>query len=231
MKSSERFLKYVKYDTMSDPKKAGIEQPSTAKQFDLAKVLVEDMKEIGIRDAHVDEKCYVYGWLDASPGFEAVPAIGFIAHMDTSPAASGSNVIPVIHENYNGGVITLPNGRLIDPETFPALKMLVGDTLISASGDTLLGADNKAGIAEILTLCEELIKEKASHGKICIAFTPDEEIGAGADGFDVEKFGAQFAYTVDGSAAGYFEYETFNAASAQITFNGVSVHQIGRAHV
>lgn len=221
MRAYERFLKYVRVDTTSDPARAG-ELPSSEGQFVLARQLVEEMRAMGIADAVVDKRCYVYGSLPATPGCKG--ALGLIAHMDTSPATSGKNVSPTLHPDYDGGDVRLPNGHVIPVATFPELKKLRGRTLITAGGDTLLGADDKAGIAEILTACEEIQREGIPHGKISIAFTPDEEIGCGADGFDVERFGAPWAYTVDGGAEGEIEYETFNAAAAKVVLHGVSVH-------
>lgn len=223
MRAYERFMRYVQVDTTPAPENASV-QPSTQRQFDLARMLVKEMQEMGISDARVDEKCYVYGTIPASVGCEYLPGLGLIAHMDTSPDAPGANVRPVLHPGYDGGDVVLPNGRVIDVLTFPNLKKMQGQTLITASGDTLLGADDKAGIAEILTACDQIIKEGRPHPKLCIAFTPDEEIGAGANGFDVEGFGAAYAYTIDGGEVCEVEYETFNAASAKVVFNGVSVH-------
>lgn len=223
MRTYERMQRYIQVNTTSDPTGAEV-QPSSACQFDLANMLVDEMKDIGITDARMDERCYVYGSLPATPGCESAPALGFIAHIDTSPAFSGENVKPILHENYDGGDVHLPNGRIIPVSTFPLLTELRGQTLITASGDTLLGVDDKAGIAEILTACEQLIEQGLPHGKLCIAFTPDEEIGAGANGFDVAGFGAKYAYTVDGGAVGGIDYENFNAAGARLVFHGVGVH-------
>lgn len=183
------------------------------------------MKSIGIEDAFVDEHCYVYGSIPATKGCEKKPALGLIAHMDTAPDAPGENVKPILHENYDGGDVTLPGtGTVMKTSTFPFLKELKGETLITTDGTTLLGADDKSGVAEILTAAETLIKKKQPHGKLCIAFTPDEEIGEGASLFDIPGFGADFAYTVDGGDVGGIEYENFNAASATVTIHGFSVH-------
>lgn len=182
------------------------------------------MKEIGIQDVRVDENCYVYGVIPATKGYEDKYSIGFIAHMDTAPAAPGENVNPQLVENYDGKDITLLNGTILSVEKFPHLKNLKGRTLITTDGTTLLGADDKAGIAEILTACERIINENIPHGKICIGFTPDEEIGRGANKFDVKNFGAQFAYTMDGGVEGEISYENFNASAATVEINGVSVH-------
>ena len=183
------------------------------------------MKSIGIEDAFVDEHCYVYGSIPATKGCEKEPALGLIAHMDTAPDAPGENVKPILHENYDGGDVTLPGtGMVMKTSTFPFLKELKGETLITTDGTTLLGADDKSGVAEILTAAETLIKKKLPHGKLCIGFTPDEEIGEGASLFDVEGFGAAYAYTVDGEDVGEISYENFNAAAAVVTVHGFSVH-------
>ena len=223
MRAYERLLKYAKVYTTSDPESGT--HPSAAREFDLAHLLVEEMKSIGIEDAFVDEHCYVYGSIPATKGCEKKPALGLIAHMDTAPDASGENVKPILHENYDGGDVTLPGtGMVMKTSTFPFLKELKGETLITTDGTTLLGADDKSGVAEILTAAETLIQKKLPHGKLCIAFTPDEEIGEGASLFDIPGFGADFAYTVDGGDVGGIEYENFNAASATVTIHGFSVH-------
>lgn len=223
MRAYERLLKYVKIHTTSSDE-TGV-TPSTPCQWGLARVLVDELKELGLENPSVNEHCIVTAWLPAAPGCEGAPALGLLAHMDTSPAFSGENVNPILHENYDGGDIALPKeGRIIKAADFPFLAGLKGKTLITADGSTLLGADDKAGIAEIMTLCERLIEEKLPHGRLCVAFTPDEEIGEGPDHFDVHAFGAKYAYTVDGSAAGSIEYENFNAASAKVDITGVSVH-------
>lgn len=222
MRAYERLLRYVTVYTMSDEASGTV--PSTARQFDLARLLADEMKEMGIRDAHVDDKSYVYGWIDATPGYEQVPAIGFIAHLDTAPAFAGENVKPQIHENYDGKALPLGAGLTLDPQVFPHLPSLAGKTLITTDGTTLLGADDKAGIAEILTLAEKLLREDIPHGRICLAFTPDEEIGGGAEDLDLEKFGAAFGYTVDGGAENELSYENFNACEARFTIRGRSVH-------
>lgn len=221
-KAFERLLEYaVIHTTSNDDAKI---TPSTDIQFDLAKKLVSDMKELGIDSAFADENCYVYGWIPATEGFEECNSLGFIAHLDTAPDASGENVRPIIHENYNGDDIKLNNGVIISREVFPHLKNLTGRTLITTDGTTLLGADDKAGIAEIITMAERILTEDLPHGKICIAFTPDEEIGHGASLLDLKLFGADFAYTVDGGAENEIEYENFNAAKAVFTINGKSIH-------
>ncbi len=223
MRAYERLLKYVRVHTTSDPNSGT--HPSAQREFDLAHILVEDMKAVGIEDAFVDEHCYVYGTLPATPGCEGRPALGLIAHMDTADDASGENVEPILHEDYDGHDVTLPaTGMVMKTSTFPFLEKLKGETLITSDGTTLLGADDKAGVAEILTAIETLQNEGRPHGKLCIAFTPDEEIGEGALLFDIEGFGADFAYTVDGGDVGGIEYENFNAASATVTVHGFSVH-------
>lgn len=223
MKAYERLLKYVAVHTKSDDNSETV--PSTARQFDLANMLVEEMKAIGIADAHVDEKCYVYGSVPATPGYEDRPGLGFIAHMDTAPDFNGENVDPRIIENYDGGEVVLgTSGRSLRPEEFPHLASLKGRTLIVTDGASLLGADDKAGIAEIMTAAEHIIKEGVPHCKLLIGFTPDEEVGRGADWFDVAHFGADIAYTVDGGPENVIEYENFNAAAARVEINGFNVH-------
>ena len=223
MKAYERLLKYVKFDTQSSETSGT--HPSTDSQFALAKELAKELTELGCVSVGVDEKCYLYAKLPATEGFEGCAKLGFIAHMDTAPDFSGKNVNPIVHENYDGNPIALgDSGRVLDPKDFPHLKGLVGRTLITTDGKSLLGADDKAGIAEIVTLIEELKNKAIPHGDILIAFTPDEEIGEGADHFDVKKFGADFAYTVDGGKEGSLEYENFNACSAKFTVNGFNVH-------
>lgn len=223
MRAYERFLKYVTIYTTSDEESTS--HPTTARQFDLAHLLVEQLKELGVADAAVDEKCYVYGTLPATPGYEEKPALGFVSHMDTAPAAPGENVKPQVFENYDGGdVLFAGTGEYMTVEKFPELANWKGQTLITADGTTLLGADDKAGIAEIMTAVERIQKENIPHGKLCIGFTPDEEVGQGADFFDVDRFGAKFAYTVDGGDVGELEYQNFNAADAVVTVHGFSVH-------
>ena len=224
MRAYERFLKYAKIYTQSAD---GIGMtPSTPCQWDLARELERELRELGLSEVKLDEQwCIVTGYLPATPGCEDAPALGLLAHMDTAPAFSGENVNPILHENYDGGDVALPKeGRVIKASDFPFLKDLKGKTLITADGSTLLGADDKTGVAEIVTLCERLLAEGTPHGKLCIAFTPDEEIGEGPDHFDVAAFGAQYAYTVDGGAAGSIEFENFNAAGVKVDITGVSVH-------
>lgn len=224
MRAYERLLDYVKVYTTSDPESGT--HPSAAREFDLAHKLVEELKALGVEDARVDEHCYVYGSLPATPGCEEKPALGLIAHMDTAPDASGENVNPILHENYDGGDVVLPaTGKVMKVSAFPFLASMKGETLITTDGTTLLGADDKAGVAEIMTMAEQLLNDPTiEHGKICIGFTPDEEIGRGANYFDVKGFGAQFAYTVDGGELGELEYENFNAGSANVQVNGLSIH-------
>ncbi len=219
----ERFLRYVKTYTPSDEKGTGT--PSTRYQFDLADMLAEEMTKIGISDAYVDKHCYVYGNIPETEGYENVPAIAFIAHLDTVSDFCDKPAIPVVHENYDGEDIYLPAGdRTIKTSDFPHLKEMKGRTLITTDGTTVLGADDKAGIAEIMTMADEIIKSGMPHGKICMAFTPDEEIGSGAHLLDLERLGADFAFTADGDIEGGIEYETFNAAAARVTVTGVNVH-------
>ena len=223
MRAYERFLKYAKIHTAS-AEEQGV-TPSTSCQWELARVLVDELRQLGLEDPGGDDNCIVTAWLPATLGYEDAPALGFLAHMDTAPAFSGENVQPILHADYDGGDIVLPKeGRVIRAADFPFLAGLKGKTVITADGSTLLGADDKAGIAEIMTLCERLIREGVPHGRICVAFTPDEEIGEGPDHFDVAAFGAKYAYTVDGGAAGSIEYENFNAAAARVDITGVSVH-------
>ena len=223
MRAYERLLDYVKVYTTSDPESGT--HPSAAREFDLAHKLVEELKALGVEDARVDEHCYVYGTLPATPGCEDQHALGLIAHMDTAPDASGENVNPILHENYDGGDVVLPaTGKVMKVSAFPFLASMKGETLITTDGTTLLGADDKAGVAEIMTAVETVIREGRPHGKLCIGFTPDEEIGEGAELFDIPGFGADFAYTVDGGDAGDIEYENFNAAAATVTIHGFSVH-------
>ena len=220
----DRFINYVKIDTQSDPKSKTT--PSTEKQWDLARKLVEELKEIGLQDVSIDENAYVMATLPANVPHE-VPTIGFVSHFDTTPDFSGTNVNPQIIENYDGKDIILNKEKdiVLSPEYFEDLELYKGQTLITTDGTTLLGADDKAGITEIMTAMEYLVDNpEIPHGKIRICFTPDEEIGRGAHKFDVEKFGAEWAYTMDGSQIGELEYENFNAAQAVVTVKGKSVH-------
>lgn len=220
----DRFLNYIKYDTKSDDDSNTC--PSTNGQLVFGKRLVEDLKKIGVSDVSQDENGYIMGFIPANTSKE-LPAIGFISHLDTSPEISGKDVKPIITKTYDGGKIELNKGENIylKPEEFPELKDYIGKTIITSDGTTLLGADDKAGVAEIITACEYIINHKEiKHGKICISFTPDEEIGRGPLKFDIKKFGANAAYTLDGGAIGELEYENFNAAAANITINGVNIH-------
>ena len=217
----KRFLKYVSFDTRSDENSETV--PSSEKQKKLGEYLVSELTELGLQNAHIDEKGYVYAFLRATKGVNAENS-GFIAHMDTSPDASGKDVKPQII-CYSGGDIILNDTVSIKCNEFENLKKYIGQDLIVTDGTTLLGADDKAGIAEIISACEFLIKNpQIPHGKISVCFTPDEEIGRGADYFDIEKFDAKWAYTVDGGELGEIEYENFNAANARVTVNGVNIH-------
>lgn len=219
----ERFLKYTAIDTQSDPESKT--SPSTSKQFDLARLLVKELEDLGLEDISLDERCYVMARLAANE--EGIVPIGFIAHMDTSPDLSGKDVKPRLIENYDGGDIVLDEERGIvtSLKDYPEIGNFKGQTLIVTDGSTLLGADDKAGIAEIMTGIEFLVNNpQIRHGDIMVAFTPDEEIGCGADYFDVDKFGAKYAYTFDGGQVGELEYENFNAASALVKIQGRNVH-------
>lgn len=221
---TERFLRYVKIDTQSDPESPT--QPSTEKQKNLGTVLVKELKEIGIADAELDEFGYVYGTL-TSNGDKKVPVICFCSHMDTSPEMSGANVKPVIHKNYKGGDIVLPgdNSQVLSPAENPELNNQIGNDIITSDGTTLLGADNKSGVAEIMDAVYNLIKNpEIKHGTIKILFTPDEEIGRGVDKVDLKKLGADFAYTMDGESVGHIEDETFSADEVTININGFNTH-------
>ena len=220
----ERFLKYIQIDTQSDPESQTT--PSTEKQWDLARLLAKELEDIGLEDVSIDENAYIMDTLPSNVAHE-VPTIGFISHFDTSPDYSGSGVKPMIHENYQGQdlILSKEDKIVLSPSYFDDLLLYKGQTLITTDGSTLLGADDKAGIAEIVTAMEHLVQHpEIKHGKIRVAFTPDEEIGRGAHKFDVEKFGADWAYTMDGSQVGELEYENFNAAGATITIRGKIVH-------
>lgn len=223
MRVDERFLRYVSYWTTSEEDKGII--PSSERQFALAKVLEQELNDFGLEKVTLTEHCYVYGLLPATPGFEKKRAVGFISHMDTAPDFSGKDVKPQIISDYNGEDILLKGSNTyLTVKDFPHLKTLKGRTLITTDGTTLLGADDKAGIAEIMTAVEEIIKSAVPHGDIWIGFTPDEEVGAGADLFDLDYFRADFAYTLDGDYEGEVAYENFNAASAVFSIKGVNVH-------
>ena len=223
MELKERFLKYVGFDTQSNPESETY--PSTDKQQILLNYLAEEMKSLGLTEVEVDKNGYAMGTIPATKGMEHGPVIGFISHVDTSPDMSGANIKPQIVENYDGKDIRLNAQWTMTVKDFPELSFYKGHTLITTDGTTLLGADDKAGVAEIMTAAEYLIKHpEIAHGKIRIGFTPDEEIGRGVDFFDVKKFGAKFAYTMDGGFEGELEYENFNAASAKITVQGRNIH-------
>lgn len=220
----DRFISYVTIDTESDPNSETT--PSTLKQFDLANKLVDELKAIGLEDVTIDKHSYVMATLPSNV-VHNVPTIGFVAHFDTTPDFTGANVQPQVITNYDGGDILLnaEHNIVLSPNYFQDLLLYIGQTLITTNGLTLLGADDKAGVTEIVTAMEYLVKNpQIKHGKIRICFTPDEEIGRGADLFDVEKFGAEWAYTMDGSQIGELEFENFNAAGVKITFKGKSVH-------
>ncbi len=219
-----KFLRYIAIDTESDENSTTC--PSTEKQFNLARLLVKELKDMGIDNAHMDENGYVMASIDSNVDVDA-PSIGFIAHMDTSPAFSGKDVKPKFTENYDGKDIVLNEelGIVLSTKDFPELKNYIGKTIISTDGTTLLGADDKAGVASIMTFAEFVMKNpEFKHGDIKIGFNPDEEIGRGAELFDVKKFGADFAYTIDGGEIGEIEYENFNACSADVKVNGISIH-------
>jgi tripeptide aminopeptidase len=221
---TKRFISYVTIDTESDPNNP--EFPSTEKQWDLAKLLVDELKAIGMKDITLDDNCYVMATLPSNLDYE-VPTIGFVSHIDTTPDFTGANVKPQIHHKYDGKDIILNNEEniVLSPSYFEDLLQYKGQSIITTDGSTLLGADDKAGITEIVTAMEYLIKHpEIKHGKIRICFTPDEEVGKGAHKFDVEKFGAEWAYTMDGSQIGELEYENFNAAGAKLTITGKIVH-------
>ncbi len=222
----ERFCRYVQIDTQSNPNSQTV--PTTAKQKDLGRLLVQELQALGAIDAELDDKGYVYATIPASPGCEAEPVIMLCAHMDTSPDASGTGVRPLVHPNYQGQDLPLPDDPsiVVSPGTDPALLAQLGHTLITASGTTLLGADNKAGVAEIMTVAERLLRGVPGlrHGKVRILFTPDEEVGRGADHVDLQKLGADFGYTLDGEERGTLEDETWNADGATVVFDGVSAH-------
>lgn len=222
-KVEERFLNYVSYWTTSDENSNTT--PSSKREFSLGKVLESELNDLGLSNVKLDEKCYVYGLLPATPGMEDTKSIGFISHMDTAPDFSGENIKPQIIEKYDGKDILLKGSNTyLKTSDFPDLKTLTGKTLITTDGTTLLGADDKAGIAEIISALELIIDSKTPHGDIWVAFTPDEEIGAGASNFDLNYFKADYAYTVDGDYEGEVAYENFNAASATINFKGINVH-------
>ena len=223
MRVEERLLKYVSYWTTSDEECRQI--PSSERQFELGKVLKQELRDLGLEKVTLTDHCYVYGLLPATKGYADKPAVGFISHMDTAPDFSGKDVKPQIIPDYDGNDVLLKgSGTYLKVSDFPTLKTLKGRTLITTDGTTLLGADDKAGVSEIMTAVEQIITEKIPHGDIWIGFTPDEEVGSGADLFDLDYFKARFAYTVDGDYEGEVAYENFNAASASFEINGVNVH-------
>ena len=221
MRAYERFLNYIQYDTASDADSSTC--PSTEKQLALGRALAGEMKAMGIADARIDEYGYVYGSIPANT--EGLPSIGLISHMDVVDCVPSAPMNASIIEDYDGGPVTLKSGLVLDPAVFPEVAGAKGKRLIVTDGNTSLGADDKAGVSEIMTACERLLSDPAlKHGKICIGFTPDEEIGRGSDHFDVQGFGADFAYTVDGGVVGEINYENFNAASGVVTVHGRNVH-------
>lgn len=223
MKVSDRFISYVKVYTASA---LDVEEtPTTARQFDLSRKLAAELRGMGMSEVYEDEHAYVYAVLPASAGYEDKPCMGLIAHIDVVPDFPAENVRPQLVENYDGGDVQLgSSGRVLSPEKFPNLKRFIGQTLITTDGTTVLGADDKAGVAEIMSACERIINEKLPHGKIAVCFTPDEEVGHEAALLDLQRLGAAFAYTMDGSALEEVNYETFNAASAHWDITGFNVH-------
>ncbi len=223
MRAYERLLKYAAIRTPSDENSNTV--PSSQCQFDLARILETEMRALGLQDVQLTEQCYLYGHLAATEGYENRPVIGFIAHMDTVSDYCNHAITPVLTENYSGEAMEIAeSGLTLDPAVFPHLKSLKGQTLITSDGTTILGADDKAGIAEILTMIEYVQERNIPHGKLCVAFTPDEEVGSGAKHFDIGKFGADYAYTLDGDTEGEIQYENFNACKAYFDIRGFSVH-------
>lgn len=223
MRAYERLLRYAVINSTSHEDLEGT--PTGEGEFELARLLATEMEALGMTDVFVDEHAYTYGFLPPTPGYELKKAIGFIAHLDTVDDCGGTDTHPQVIKNYDGNPIPLgTSGRILDPQAFPHLKECLGKTILTTDGTSVLGADDKAGIAEIMTLCQRLINDGIPHGKICVCFTPDEEIGHGAALLDLKKFGADLGYTVDGSVPGEIEYETFNAAAARLTAHGISVH-------
>ena len=223
MKAYERLLNYVKILTPSNENSQTV--PSSDCQFNLARILEKEMNKLGLTDVYLDDKCYLYGKLPATKGYENCPAIGFIAHMDTVSDFCDHPIHPMLTKNYNGEALPLgDSGLVLDPKVFPHLSSLKGRTLITSDGTTILGADDKAGIAEILTMVERLISKEIPHGPISIAFTPDEEIGSGAEYFDIKRFDADFAYTLDGDTEGEIQFENFNACKVEFEITGFNVH-------
>ena len=224
MKAYERLIQYVQVNTTSHEENEGV-TPSGAGEFNLANLLAQEMRQLGLQGVAVDEHAYCYGFLPPTAGMERRKALGLIAHLDTVNDCGGTDTHPQLIRDYDGGIVPLgTSGKALDPEMFPHLKACRGKTLLTTDGTSVLGADDKAGIAEIMTLCETLIQEGIPHGPISVCFTPDEEIGHGASLLDLDRFGAELAYTCDGSVPNEIEYETFNAASAKVTIHGLSVH-------
>lgn len=222
-RACDRLIEYAQVHTASI--EDGTTTPSTQRQFDLAHLLEKELSALGASDVYVDEHCYVYAKLPATAGLENKPCVGFLAHVDTIPDFSGENVKPRVIEHYDGGAVTLgDSGRVLDPADFPHLPSLKDKTLIVTDGTTVLGADDKAGVAEIMTAVERILSEKLPHGPVAIGFCPDEEIGHGAELMDLKRLGAELAYTVDGGPFGEVEYENFNAAAAKVEFRGFNVH-------
>lgn len=223
MKAYERLIRYAKVHTASIENSEQV--PSTERQFDLSRLLAREMEELGLEGVFVDEHAYVYGFIPASEGMEDKPCIAFNAHVDTIPDFSGEDVRPQVIENYDGGSVKLgESGRVLTPEQFPDLKAAVGKTLITTDGTTVLGADDKAGVAEIMTAAERIINEKLPHGRVAICFSPDEEVGHGGALMELDRLGADFGFTVDGDDVNEINYETFNAAAAHWEINGFNVH-------
>lgn len=223
MKAFERLLQYIAIRTPSDEESNTV--PSSACQFELAQHLYRELFTMGITDVKISTQCYLYAHIPATSGYEECPTLGFIAHLDTVSDFCDHRVTAEIHEDYNGRELPLgTSGRILSPDMFPHLKDLKGRTLITSDGTTILGADDKAGIAEIITMIERILDENIPHGPLAFAFTPDEEIGMGADHFDIKEFGADFAYTLDGDTEGEIQYENFNAAKAEFRISGVNVH-------
>ncbi len=223
MNCKDRLLSYVVIRTPSEEDSSSV--PSSPCQFELAHILHRELFSMGITDVKVTNQCYLYAHIPPSPGCEDRPCLGFIAHMDTVSDYCGQRIFPLVHEDYNGRELPLgDSGRILSPDMFPHLRELKGRTLITSDGTTILGADDKAGIAEIMTMAERILDENIPHGPVAIAFTPDEEIGMGAAHFDVEEFGADFAYTLDGDSEGEIQYENFNACRAEFIIKGVNVH-------
>ena len=223
MSVTERFLRYVKVNTASEDEAVSV--PSTSCQFDLSKMLADELREMGMLNVYIDEHAYVYADIEATQGHENAPCIALNAHLDTIPDFPGEGVDPQVIPDYDGEDVVLGNsGRILSPANFPHLRSFLGRTLITTDGTTVLGADDKAGVAEIMQACEEIIRENIPHGRIVVCFSPDEEIGHGASLMDLERVSADFGYTVDGGAPGELNFETFNAASAKIEVNGFNIH-------